>query len=91
MHKRWSLITVVAELDLSFFSSSSIMPKTWWFACIRDTNAVELFVDEASKGEFGTSLPILIKETRMLILVKQLNWRIDQSNINVFCMLRNTR
>ena len=27
------------------------MPKTWWFARVRDTNAVELFVDEASKGE----------------------------------------
>ena len=48
-------------------------------------------MDEASKGEFGTSLPILIKEARMLILVKQLNWRVDQSNINVFCMLLNTR
>ena len=30
---------------------SSIMSKTWWFARVRDTNAIELFVDETSKGE----------------------------------------
>ena len=27
------------------------MSKTWWFARVRDTNAVELFVDKASEGE----------------------------------------
>ena len=30
---------------------SSIMSKTWWFARVRDTNAIELFMDNTNKGE----------------------------------------
>jgi hypothetical protein len=37
----------VAELGLF----SSTMSKTWWFARVKDTNAVELFVEKTSRGE----------------------------------------
>jgi hypothetical protein len=27
------------------------MSKTWWFARVKDTNAVELFMEKTSRGE----------------------------------------